>query len=129
MLQIDDDGVVRTSLSTRSLCAIAGIPDGGAREVEAEIDGIAESLILTRCGEQVSAFLNICPHAGRRLDWAPGQFLIDRGHLVCAVHGATFALPTGECINGPCRGAALREIVTEVRDGQVWLADSGLEQS
>jgi nitrite reductase/ring-hydroxylating ferredoxin subunit len=121
MLQIEDDNVVRTSLSARPLCAVAEIPDGGAREVEAEVDGIAESLILTRRGEHVSVFLNICPHAGRRLDWAPGQFLIDRGHLVCAVHGASFELPTGECIGGPCRGASLRVVVAEVREGQVWM--------
>lgn len=121
MLQMDDGAVVRTSLNAQSLATIAGIPDGGACEVEAEVDGVAESLILTRRGEQVAAFLNICPHAGRRLDWAPGQFLFDRGHLVCAVHAATFELPSGECINGPCRGASLRAVATEVRDGQVWL--------
>jgi nitrite reductase/ring-hydroxylating ferredoxin subunit len=121
MLQIENHNVVRTSLNAHPLCTIAEIPDGGAREVEAEVDGIAESLILTRCGELVAAFLNVCPHAGRRLDWAPGQFLIDRGHLVCAVHGATFELPTGECIGGPCRGASLHAVVAEVRDGQVWL--------
>lgn len=121
MLQMEDHDVVRTSLNARPLCAIAEIPDGGAREVETDVDGIAESLILTRRGVQVSAFLNVCPHAGRRLDWAPGQFLIDRGHLVCAVHGATFELPTGECIGGPCRGSSLRAVGVEVLEGQVWL--------
>jgi nitrite reductase/ring-hydroxylating ferredoxin subunit len=121
MLQIEDDNVVRTSLNARPLCAIAEIPDDGAREIEAEVDGIAESLILTRRGEQVKAYLNVCPHAGRRLDWAPGQFLIDRGLLVCAVHGASFELPTGECVGGPCRGASLRAVATEIRDAQVWL--------
>ena len=121
MLQIEDDSVVRTSLNAQPLCAIAEIADGGAREVEAEVDGIAESLILLRSGERVDAFLNVCPHAGRRLDWAPGQFLIDRGHLVCAVHGATFELPGGECVGGPCRGASLRAVATEIRDAQVWL--------
>jgi nitrite reductase/ring-hydroxylating ferredoxin subunit len=124
MLQIEDENVVRTSLNSHPLCAVAGIPDGGAREVEAEVGGIAESLILTRRAERVAAFLNVCPHAGRRLDWAPGQFLIDRGNLVCAVHGASFDLPTGECIGGPCRGASLRAVPTEVRDGQVWLVTS-----
>jgi nitrite reductase/ring-hydroxylating ferredoxin subunit len=122
MLQIEGNQVVRTSLNARPLCAIADIPDGGAREVEAMVGGSAESLILLRRGERVNAFLNICPHAGRRLDWAPGQFLIDRGHLVCAVHGASFELPTGECIGGPCRGAGLREVPTETRDAQLWLA-------
>ena len=66
------------------------------------------------------AYRNVCPHAGRRLDWAPGRFLRDKqGHLVCAVHGATFELQGGECIAGPCRGAALRRIPVVVEDGLV----------
>ena len=118
MLQIEDDSGVRTSLNAHPLCAIAEIPDGGAREAEAEVDGIAESLIVTRRGERVHAFLNVCPHAGRRLDWAPGQFLIDRGHLVCAVHGATFELPGGKCVGGPCRGASLYAVDIRIAVGR-----------
>ncbi|WP_183947633.1 Rieske (2Fe-2S) protein [Rehaibacterium terrae] len=118
MLQSDDEAVVRTSLS-----AIDQIPDGGATEVEAEVQGVPESLILVREGMQVAAFLNICPHAGRRLDWAPGRFLIDKGRLVCAAHGATFERMSGECVAGPCRGQSLRAVAVEVRDGQIWLAE------
>ncbi|MBB5015057.1 nitrite reductase/ring-hydroxylating ferredoxin subunit [Rehaibacterium terrae] len=109
---------MRTSLS-----AIDQIPDGGATEVEAEVQGVPESLILVREGMQVAAFLNICPHAGRRLDWAPGRFLIDKGRLVCAAHGATFERMSGECVAGPCRGQSLRAVAVEVRDGQIWLAE------
>ncbi|MFN3842483.1 MAG: Rieske (2Fe-2S) protein [Rehaibacterium terrae] len=117
MLQSDDEAVVRTSLS-----AIDQIPDGGATEVEAAVQGVPESLILVREGMQVAAFLNICPHAGRRLDWAPGRFLIDKGRLVCAAHGATFERMSGECVAGPCRGQSLQPVAVDVRDGQVWLA-------
>jgi len=116
---------VDTSSQTRrtALTALDSIADGGFAEVEAAIDGDAESLILHREGEQVRAWLNICPHAGRRLDWAPGQFLKSRdGLLVCAAHGASFELAHGECVAGPCRGEALRAVPVEVRDGQVWLA-------
>jgi nitrite reductase/ring-hydroxylating ferredoxin subunit len=67
----------------------------------------------------------VCPHAGRRLDWAPGKFLRDKqGHLVCAAHGATFELEGGVCVAGPCRGAALRAVDVEVRDGVVSLRTS-----
>lgn len=106
------------------LIALDAIPDGGFAEVEAVIDaGDAESLILHRDGDQVRAWLNICPHAGRRLDWAPGQFLRSKeGLLVCAVHGASFELAQGECVAGPCRGDALRAIAVVVRDGGVQLA-------
>ncbi|MDR7099704.1 nitrite reductase/ring-hydroxylating ferredoxin subunit [Lysobacter niabensis] len=112
------------SPSTRvALITLDGIADGGFAETEAVIAGDAESLILYRQGEAVRAWLNICPHAGRRLDWAPGQFLKSReGLLVCAAHGASFELVQGECVGGPCRGEALRVVPVEVRDGQVWLA-------
>ena len=92
-------------------------------EVEALIDGDAESLLLYRdpAGD-VRAWLNICPHAGRRLDWAPGKFLRAKdGSLVCAAHGASFDLATGECIAGPCRGERLRDIAVHCIDDEVRL--------
>ncbi len=105
------------------LSALNDIADGGFAEVEATIDGDAESLVLYRVGDEVRAWLNVCPHAGRRLDWAPGQFLKSKdGHLVCAAHGASFELDRGDCIAGPCRGDALRAVQVQVRDGEVWLA-------
>jgi nitrite reductase/ring-hydroxylating ferredoxin subunit len=95
-----------------------------ARVTDAQT-GIAshESLIVYRDGDQVRAWLNICPHAGRRLDWAPGKFLTTKdGQLVCAAHGATFELRNGECVAGPCRGDGLRAVKVEVVEGEV-LAD------
>ncbi|MFC5570061.1 Rieske (2Fe-2S) protein [Lysobacter yangpyeongensis] len=106
-----------------ALIALEAIADGGFAESEAVVEGDAESLILHRDGDAVRAWLNVCPHAGRRLDWAPGQFLKSReGLLVCAAHGASFELVQGECVAGPCRGEALRSVPVEVRDGYVWLA-------
>jgi nitrite reductase/ring-hydroxylating ferredoxin subunit len=105
------------------LLALDRIQDGGFAECEANLDGDAESLVLHRRGDQVRAWLNVCPHAGRRLDWAPGQFLRSKdGLLVCAAHGASFELAQGECVAGPCRGASLRAVAVEVREGGVYLA-------
>ena len=110
------------------LMAVAAIPDGGACEVEAQVDSIEESLILVRHGCHVVAFLNVCPHAGRRLDWAPGQFLIDQGRLICAVHGASFERMTGLCVGGPCRGSSLRQVAVVERDGWLQLDASALDE-
>ncbi|MGH8060924.1 MAG: Rieske (2Fe-2S) protein [Pseudoxanthomonas sp.] len=105
------------------LITLESIEDGGFAEVEALLDGDAESLIVHRDGHDVRAWLNVCPHAGRRLDWAPGKFLKSKeGHLVCAAHGASFELDRGDCVAGPCRGDSLRAVAVEVRDGQVVLA-------
>lgn len=98
------------------------LADGAFAEVEATLDGDAESLLLYRDGDGVRAWLNVCPHAGRRLDWAPGQFLKTAdGLLVCAAHGASFELAGGACVAGPCRGQSLRAVAVAVRDGAVWL--------
>ncbi|WP_310058705.1 Rieske (2Fe-2S) protein [Lysobacter niastensis] len=123
---------VRTSLNnehpaageTVALLPLDRIADGGFAETEVTIDGDAESLLLYRDGDHVRAWLNICPHAGRRLDWAPGQFLKSKdGLLVCAAHGASFELQRGECVAGPCRGEALRAVPVSIREGQVFLGD------
>jgi nitrite reductase/ring-hydroxylating ferredoxin subunit len=129
---------VRTSLNrdadphaggTTPLARLDALPDGGLAAVEAVVEGEAESLILQRQGDGVHAWFNVCPHAGRRLDWAPNQFLLSKeGHLVCAVHGATFALPEGACVAGPCRGDHLRAVPVVVRDGAVWLDQPASEK-
>lgn len=108
------------------LAVLDALPDGGVTALEARVDGEAESLIVHRQGGAVRAWLNVCPHAGRRLDWAPGEFLrAKNGDLVCAVHGATFELAHGNCVAGPCRGDHLRVVPVEVRDGCVWLVQAG----
>ena len=105
------------------MITLDSIEDGGFAEVEALIEGDAESIIIHRTGDSVRAWLNVCPHAGRRLDWAPGKFLKSKeGYLVCAAHGASFELIKGACIAGPCRGDSLRAVSVEVRNGQVVLS-------
>jgi nitrite reductase/ring-hydroxylating ferredoxin subunit len=104
------------------LCRVEQIADGGAFEVVAAIDGRHESMVLLRAGDIVQGFLNICPHAGRLLNWAPGRFLIEDGTLVCAAHGASFRIPDGLCVGGPCRGQTLREVALRIEQGAVHLA-------
>ena len=112
------------SLNAEPLLSLESIPEGALAEVEVRLGEDAESLILYRQAGAVRAWLNVCPHAGRRLDWAPGQFLKSReGLLVCAVHGASFELIDGECVAGPCRGQSLQRVEVVVRDGQVRQAD------
>jgi nitrite reductase/ring-hydroxylating ferredoxin subunit len=111
-----------TTLSPRRLCRLQDMPNGEAIALDVMLPSLGEeSVILLRQDEHVSAWLNICPHAGRRLDWAPGKFLISRGMLVCAAHGASFNIDNGECIGGPCRGESLRAVPVRVEDGDVVL--------
>jgi nitrite reductase/ring-hydroxylating ferredoxin subunit len=99
-------------LKNQTLCA-----------VNADIDGENESILIYRDEATLAAYLNICPHAGRRLDYAPGKFLMQDGDLVCAAHGASFRLDTGECVGGPCKGASLKSIAIELIGNEVCLAE------
>jgi nitrite reductase/ring-hydroxylating ferredoxin subunit len=110
-----------TASSRRRLCRLDDMPDGEAMAVDVLLPEGEESVIMLRQGEQVNAWLNICPHAGRRLDWAPGKFLISKGMLVCAAHGASFNVDNGECIGGPCKGESLRGVPVRVEQGEVLL--------
>ena len=110
--------------SSRAICRTTDIPDGEAIAVDAVLPDGEESLIVLRFGAAVHAYLNICPHAGRPLDWAPGKFLLSKGALVCAAHGASFLAASGACIGGPCRGQGLRRVPVRVEDGEVFL-DAG----
>ena len=112
-------------LPTTVVAAIDQLPEGELVERELSIAGELESVLLLRRGGQVQAWLNMCPHAGRRLDYAPGHFLLSAGgELVCPVHGATFELQAGLCTAGPCRGQSLQSVPVQLVGGQVLLAGS-----
>ena len=108
----------------QALCRLGDIPDGGATAIDArlsESDGEATSLIVLRRGGAVQAYLNICPHAGRRLDYAPGQFLLKDRTMICAVHGASFNQADGLCVAGPCRGERLTRVSVRVEGDGIFL--------
>lgn len=93
------------------------LPDSGLVALEVVIDGEPESIFVD-CGRSpLSAWRNCCPHQGRRLEFAPGRFLLDKGQLVCPAHGAVFRLSDGECVAGPCRGEHLARIEVEEAGG------------
>ncbi|MBD8872836.1 Rieske (2Fe-2S) protein [Rhodanobacter sp. DHB23] len=111
-----------TFSTTSMLCRLDEIPDGGATAIEGVAAADGESVIVARRGGEVRAWLNICPHAGRRLDYAPGMFLLKDELLICAVHGASFDRNDGACVAGPCRGERLRAVPVDVRGDEVWPA-------
>lgn len=95
------------------------VENDGLHEVSLDSGGESHSFLLRREGEALRAWWNVCPHAGRRLDYVPGKFLRKDGLLICAAHGAMFRLDDGECVAGPCRGSSLREVALH-RDAAGW---------
>lgn len=83
------------------------LPEGQLVALECDFGEGRTSLLALRHGERLRVWHNACPHAGRRLDYAPGRFLMQEGRLVCAAHGAQFELEEGRCMDGPGRGARL----------------------
>ncbi len=104
----------------KPLCRLEDIADGNALAVDVDSSTGGFCLILLRRGAQVHAYHNECPHAGRRLDWAPGKFLVKDGTIVCAAHGAVFDVASGACLGGPCR-SGLARVPVRVEAGEVRL--------
>ena len=99
-------------------------PDAQAVECEGDVEGIASSIIVCKTDDGYAAYLNVCPHVGRRLDWAPGQFLVSAEKLlVCAAHGASFEMAKGECLAGPCRGESLLPVPIRVEGDYIYLEE------
>lgn len=105
------------------LCPADDLAEGQYREFQLELEGQPTWLIVTRREGAARAWLNVCPHQGRPLNFAPDRFLTDEeNRLVCAHHGAVFEPVGGVCVAGPCKNAALREVTLAEREGRILAA-------
>lgn len=83
-------------------------------------------LIVTREGERVCAWRNVCPHNGSPLSRERRDFLESRDgeqQLRCNVHHAYFRLDDGLCVAGPCEGQRLEPVELERIGNRIYLAD------
>jgi nitrite reductase/ring-hydroxylating ferredoxin subunit len=101
------------------LIPIADIENNRPTAFNTLIDNKNIDLIIVRDSSQFHVYVNQCPHQGRRLDYAPGQFLSKSNTIICAAHGATFDLASGLCVQGPCRGESLIKLPAELMDGHL----------
>lgn len=104
------------------LCRITEIGPETGKEIFVDGPEGRICIALFRAGETVVAYRNACPHMGRSLSLAPGEFIFgNNGELVCPHHGACFDPATGECISGPCDGDYLRPVGIELQGNRVVL--------
>ena len=102
------------------VCALADIEDPGAKGFVIEQGDWPLHGFVVRKNNEVFAYLNVCPHAGRMLNWGPDRFLTkDRSLIMCSAHGAIFEISSGLCVGGPCQGDALSKLNTSVENGRV----------
>jgi nitrite reductase/ring-hydroxylating ferredoxin subunit len=91
--------------------SMSDIPDGGAVSLDLSFQAGRQSVIVTRRGNKVAAFLNRCPHARWPLDTFDGRFLFTpEGALICAAHNAVFDPLSGACLGGPGQGEGLTPV-------------------
>lgn len=110
-------------MSEQLVCRVTDIKDDEARGFVAVVGKKQRNIVAARRGDEVFVYINLCPHAGHLLDIVPDRFFGPDApdHLRCGVHGALFRIQDGYCVSGPCEGASLRRVPTEIRDGQVIL--------
>lgn len=95
---------------------VEAIPDPGGRV--ADWPGLP--IILARKGDEVRAYINVCPHAGRALNLPDGRVIAHAGcYLICPAHGAIFDILTGKGDGALAGGDALKPVRVRVEDGKV----------
>ncbi len=93
------------------LARLDDIADPGAIVREFAAGEARYSLILARRDGVVRAYENRCPHALYPLERFDGRVLLQEGrYLLCAAHGASFAIEDGRCVGGPGAGRALTPV-------------------
>jgi len=104
------------------LCASADLVERGRAHVwDLLHSGRPARGFALRFDGRVVAYLNRCQHVPAEMDWQPGEFLdLERRHILCSLHGATYEPADGRCVGGPCAGARLHVLCVEERDGQVY---------
>ena len=99
------------------------IEDPGCREFAIGAGDWPFRGFVVRQGDDVFAYQNFCVHVGHPLNWSAHKFLTkDKSAIICASHGATYDISSGQCFAGPGSGKSLRKVDVSVRDGIVFVS-------
>ncbi|RMD61658.1 MAG: Rieske (2Fe-2S) protein [Alphaproteobacteria bacterium] len=111
---------MNTAPGRHVLCRLDEIEDGAGRGFTLP-DG--REIFIVRQDAAVFGYLNVCPHQGTPLDWAPDTFISeDSGLILCATHGAQFRIEDGLCVSGPCAGDRLSPVPVAIEGDSVVIA-------
>lgn len=101
-----------SAASFQHACALEAIPTDGTKVVELS----GQQVVLYRVDENVYASANRCPHASGPI----GEGELCGNVITCPLHGWTFDVSSGECIN--MAGEKLETYPTKLDGGQVLVA-------
>lgn len=128
LFRVSDDGEEREVVLARAPAGETAPGGGGDGDGDGDTDaGRPAPMDTDESPVSVVAWLNQCQHFTHiPLDKGSGAPV--RGdEVVCANHGAMFALDTGRCTFGPCEGAYLTGVDVAIDDGDVVLADQAYD--
>ena len=102
------------------LCALADIPDPGAKGfLFRQGDYLFLGFLVRKAGD-LFGYVDRCPHTGLPLAMLPDRYLTRENDLIiCSSHGALFRIGSGACVAGPCVGRSLWPWAVRVEDGEV----------
>src|SRR5579875_1897491 len=91
------------------LCRFDELREGEARGFGPFAGSRAKAFVVRREG-RLYAYWDVCPHYGDTpLPWRADAYLNAAGdRIVCASHGAEFAIETGRCVLGAALGKSLQ---------------------
>lgn len=102
---------------------LSEIDDPGCREFQIGDGDWPFRGFVVRQGDRVFAYQNYCVHVGHPLNWSRDKFLTkDKSAIICASHGATYDIETGQCFAGPGSGGTLRKVDVAIRDGVIYVS-------
>ena len=108
-----------------AICRVGDVPNNRAVgyvlvRLDENNEKVPWPIVLVRKDKHIYGYVNRCPHQHIPLDFEPKQFLdSSMSHLLCGKHGAQFDIPTGHCIDGPCRGERLEPIDLIIDEGDL----------
>ena len=107
---------------SKEICRLADLPEGNGLAIDHDGSHGRQRLVVFLTHSGPRAYLDVCPHQGRSLEFAPGEYLLDeRNVLICPHHGASFELAQGVCLSGPCAGDRLTRVELRVEGDRVLL--------
>ena len=110
----------------RVLADSAALGEGHGVRFAITLDGVRRDAFAVRWRGTLYAWVNSCRHQSLPLDFGDARYFDGEGDaLVCVHHGARFRPDSGECVEGPCRGAFLTPLALEQRDGETWCTGRG----
>jgi nitrite reductase/ring-hydroxylating ferredoxin subunit len=105
----------------RVLTDVSRLREGDGVRFKLRLDGVERDAFAVRWRGTARAWVNACRHQSLPLDFGDAHFFDDEADaLVCVHHGARYRPDTGECVDGPCRGAFLTPLALEERGAELW---------